>query len=85
VAQVASPEDRIEHDPATTEWGLWPWVTHSEIGRIRVDGLPVHLSRTDWAIERGAPCLGEHNDYVFGEILHLDADEIASLRDDNAI
>jgi crotonobetainyl-CoA:carnitine CoA-transferase CaiB-like acyl-CoA transferase len=39
----------------------------------------VHLSETDWEINRGAPCLGEHNDYVFGELLGLGADEISSL------
>jgi crotonobetainyl-CoA:carnitine CoA-transferase CaiB-like acyl-CoA transferase len=84
-AQVASPEDRIEFDPATSRWGLWPWVTHTEIGRIRVDGLPVHLSRTDWSIEKGAPCLGEHNDYVLGQILHLDPEEIATLGKEGVI
>ena len=38
---------------------------HREMGDVRVDGIPVHLSETDWAIERGGPCLGEHNDQVF--------------------
>ena len=45
-------------------------------GAVRVDGMPVHLSRTDWAIERGAPCLGEHNEYVFGKLLGVSADFI---------
>lgn len=70
----------VDHDPATAEWGLWPTVEHSEMGRVRVDGLPVHLSRTDWEIKRGAPCLGEDNDYVFGELLGLEGDEVARLR-----
>ena len=55
------------------------------MGRVRVDGLPVHLSRTDWSITRGAPCLGEHNDQVFGELLGLAPDEIAALRADGVI
>ena len=50
-------------------WGLWPTVHQTEMGDVRVDGMPVHLSETDWKVERGAPCLGEHNDYVFGELL----------------
>ena len=41
------------------------------MGDVRVDGLPVHLSRTDWSIARGAPCLGEHNEEVLGELLGL--------------
>jgi crotonobetainyl-CoA:carnitine CoA-transferase CaiB-like acyl-CoA transferase len=45
----------------------------------------VHLSETDWAIERAAPLLGADNDYVFGEILGLTTAEIGRLRDDGVI
>ncbi len=82
---VARPEERIDHDENTSAWGLWPEVEHGAIGRVRVDGLPVHLSRTDWSIERGGPCLGEHNDRVYGELLGLSADEIADLRKEGVI
>lgn len=58
---VAMSEDRIEEDPDNAEWGLFPWSEHPVIGRVRVDGLPAHLSGTDWRIERGAPLLGQHN------------------------
>jgi crotonobetainyl-CoA:carnitine CoA-transferase CaiB-like acyl-CoA transferase len=84
-AIVAKPEDRIEHDPSTSSWGLWPEVEHTAIGRVRVDGLPVHLSRTDWSMTRGGPSLGEHNERVFGELLGLTPDEIAALRADRVI
>lgn len=82
---VATPEDRIDHDPGTAAWGLWPEVHHGEIGDVRVDGLPLHLSASDWEIHRGAPCLGEHNDIVFGEILGLNAAEIDRLAEAGAI
>jgi crotonobetainyl-CoA:carnitine CoA-transferase CaiB-like acyl-CoA transferase len=84
-AVVARPEDRIEHDVGTSAWGLWPVVRHREMGDVRVDGLPVHLSATDWEITRGAPCLGEHNDVVFREVLGLSDDEIAALRAEEVI
>jgi benzylsuccinate CoA-transferase BbsF subunit len=76
---VQKPGERIDHDLGTSAWGLWPTVKHTEMGHVRVDGLPVHLSETDWEITRGGPCLGEHNDYVFGELLGLGADEISAL------
>ena len=79
---VARPEDRIDHDPATSEWGLWPTVHHRELGDVRVDGIPVHLSETDWVIERGGPCLGEHTHQVLSEILGLDDAEIEQLAGD---
>jgi benzylsuccinate CoA-transferase BbsF subunit len=84
-AAVARAEDRIDHDVATRDWGLFPTVTHSAMGRVRVDGLPVHLSRTDWALERGGPCLGEHNDLVYGTLLGIDADEREALHQDGVI
>ena len=84
-AAVQRPEERIERDPNTQAWGLWPEVKHSAIGAVRVDGLPIHLSETDWEIARGAPCLGEHNGRVFGEILGLDEREIEKLREDGVI
>lgn len=85
VSIVARPEDRIEHDPATAEWGLWPAARHTKMGDIRVDGVPVHLSESDWAIEQAAPCLGEDNDYVLGELLGCSPEEIAHLREERII
>ena len=84
-AAVARSGDRIDRDVATREWGLFPTVTHSAMGRVRVDGLPVHLSRTDWTVERGAPCLGEHNDFVYGTLLGIDADQRAALHEAGVI
>jgi benzylsuccinate CoA-transferase BbsF subunit len=79
-AAVQTPRERIDEDPETSEWGLWPTVEHSLIGRVRVDGLPVHLSETDWTIVNGGPCLGEHNEVVFGDLLGLGVEEIQQLR-----
>jgi crotonobetainyl-CoA:carnitine CoA-transferase CaiB-like acyl-CoA transferase len=79
-AAVQTPRERIDEDPNTRAWGLWPTVQHAAMGDIRVDGLPVHLSRTDWSLERGAPCLGQHNAEVYGGLLGLSDGEIAQLR-----
>ena len=49
------PEERIDKDPNTADWGLWSTIKHTAMGSVRVDGLPVHLSETDWELERGAP------------------------------
>jgi len=84
-AEVASPPQRIDDDPSTSAWGLWPEVSHTDMGRVRVDGLPVHLSETDWKIERGAPCLGEHNQTVYGDLLGMSRSEIAALREEGVI
>jgi benzylsuccinate CoA-transferase BbsF subunit len=82
---VARPEDRIDHDPGTSEFGLWPTVHHREIGDVRVDGCPLHLSDTDWVIARGAPCLGEHTRDVLRDVLGLPDDEIEALERDGVV
>lgn len=84
-AAVTRPSERIDHDPNVAAWGLWPEVDHPAMGRVRVDGLPVHLSETDWQIDAAAPLLGQHNDVVYGDILGLDQAEIDSLREQGVI
>jgi crotonobetainyl-CoA:carnitine CoA-transferase CaiB-like acyl-CoA transferase len=80
---VQKPEERVDQDPDTA--GLWPTVAHSEMGEVRVDGVPARFSVTPWHIERGAPCLGEHNEEVFGRLLGLAPDEVAQLRAEKVI
>lgn len=82
---VQKPDERIDRDENTRRFGLWPTVKHTKMGDVRVDGLGARLSETDWSIERGAPCLGEHNEYVFGELLGLSGNEIATLREQGVI
>lgn len=84
-AAVQKPKERIDQDSGTSEWHLWPSVTHSKMGEVRVDGLPVHFSKTDWQIERGGPCVGEHTDEVLSELLGLTSDEIGRLHDEGIV
>jgi crotonobetainyl-CoA:carnitine CoA-transferase CaiB-like acyl-CoA transferase len=76
---VMRPAERVDEDPATGDFGLWPTVAHSAIGEVRVDGLPVHLSETDWSITRGAPCLGEHNAEILGRLLGYSRETVDAL------
>ena len=84
-APVAKPAERIDRDPATAGFGLWPTVHHTKMGDVRVDGLPVHLSKTDWELARGGPCLGEHTEAVLGRLLGLSPDDVAKLRAEGVV
>ena len=49
-------------------------------------GFPTRFSKSDApAIERGTPKLGEHEEYVFGELLGLSSADYARLVEDQAI
>jgi benzylsuccinate CoA-transferase BbsF subunit len=82
---VRRPDERIDGDPDLASWGLFPSVTHSQMGAVRVEGLPVRFSETDWSMTDGAPCLGEHTDQVLREVLGKSDDDIARLREDGVL
>lgn len=77
---VARPADRVEDHDQWDDWRLWTEVVHPDIGRIRVDGLPMHFSKTDWRVESPAPQLGQHNAQVFMGILGLSQERFAELQ-----
>ncbi len=85
VSAVQKPGERIDEDPTTEAFGLWPEVTHSAIGNIRVDGQPVHFSETDWDSRQGAPCLGEHTEDVLTRLLGRTPEDVAALRQEGVI
>ena len=43
------------------------------------------FSKTPGSIRTPAPCLGEHNQYVFGDLLGLSQEEIAQLEEEGII
>jgi crotonobetainyl-CoA:carnitine CoA-transferase CaiB-like acyl-CoA transferase len=59
------------------------------IGRWPVAEVPLKMSASPpyagGPIDRGAPCYGEDNDYVFGELLGMSAREIAGLAEEGVI
>jgi benzylsuccinate CoA-transferase BbsF subunit len=72
-------EDSIADDPHIAARDFIETVEHPELGRRRVVGAPWRFGAGGVGIRRPAPLLGEHNDYVLGEILGLPADEIERL------
>jgi crotonobetainyl-CoA:carnitine CoA-transferase CaiB-like acyl-CoA transferase len=82
---VQRPSERIDNDGETAAWGLWPTVSHPQMGNVRVDGLPLHLSLTDWHMKTGAPMLGEHNRDVFCGLLGIDEAELDELHAAGAV
>jgi crotonobetainyl-CoA:carnitine CoA-transferase CaiB-like acyl-CoA transferase len=84
-AAVQTPEERIDKDPTTQEFGLWPMSHHTAIGDVAVDGQPVHMSKSDWHIEHGAPCLSEHTEDVLTRLLGMQAGDVATLREQGVI
>ncbi|HLG72537.1 MAG TPA: CoA transferase [Chloroflexota bacterium] len=62
------------------------WTTdHAALGAWKYPRLPIHLGASPEPPPRPAPMLGEHNSYVFGDLLGLSAEEIATLTDEGVL
>lgn len=76
-AVVASRE--VFTDPHLEKTGFYQSIDHIALGRWKYPRLPIHLSAYPESPARPAPTLGEHNGYVFGELLGLSGEEIDRL------
>ncbi|HEX3965103.1 MAG TPA: CoA transferase [Trebonia sp.] len=87
VCQTAG--DRCDSDPQLAHLNWLTEVEGSKIGRWPVAEFPVKLSETPayigGPIDRGAPCYGEDNEWVLGDLLGMSKAEIARLADEDVI
>lgn len=87
VCQTA--EDRCDVDPQLKALEWLTEVTGTKIGRWPVAEVPIRMSESPayigGRIDRGAPCYGEDNEYVYGELLGMSTQAIAQLAEDGVI
>ena len=60
-------------------------VDHPEFGNVAMQNVAPKLSETQGAVRHPGPALGEHNDYVWGEVVGKSVDEIVNLKDRGVI
>jgi benzylsuccinate CoA-transferase BbsF subunit len=69
----------LVRDAQFRERGILERLQHPAIGERLTVGPPWKFSRTPAAVRRPAPLLGEHNQYVLGELLGMSSEEIERL------
>jgi crotonobetainyl-CoA:carnitine CoA-transferase CaiB-like acyl-CoA transferase len=67
-------------DPQLNARGFFETVTHRECGTHRYPGMLWKMSKTPGSIRQAACCLGEHNDYVYRQILGMSDEQITQFR-----
>jgi crotonobetainyl-CoA:carnitine CoA-transferase CaiB-like acyl-CoA transferase len=72
----------LARDPHLNERGFFEELSHPESGTHRYPGVSWRMSKTPGRLRLPAPCFGEHNRYVFGEILGMSDRETSRLADD---
>ena len=87
VCQTAA--DRCDSDPQLAALDWLTELTGTKIGRWPVIEVPAKLSATPayagGPIDRGAPCYGEDNEYVLGELLGYPTPEIRRFAEEGII
>jgi len=81
---VLDAKELVE-EPHLQERGLFEAVTHPEAGTHPYIGRFAGFSKTPLSIRMPAPCLGEHNQRVFGELLGLSTEEVTELEEQGII
>ena len=66
-------------DPHLTQRGLLVVVEHLTLGAQTVFSPPAKFSLTPAEVSSPGPTLGQHNKYVFEELLNLSPEEVSSL------
>jgi crotonobetainyl-CoA:carnitine CoA-transferase CaiB-like acyl-CoA transferase len=72
----------LAHDRNLNERGFFQELSHPESGTHRYPGVSWQMSRTPGELRLPAPCFGEHNRYIFSELLGMSDDEISRLADE---
>jgi benzylsuccinate CoA-transferase BbsF subunit len=75
----------VRDDPHLRARGFFQTVTHLSGEEVEIDGIPFRMSATPAYVRSPGPVYGADNDYVFGELLGLDASDIRVLRDAGVI
>ena len=83
-AVVQSTADLIERDPQLAARGFFRRMTHAVIGEHINRGPAFRFSRSEDCQFVG-PALGEHNDYVFRELLGMGEEEVAAATREGGI
>jgi len=83
-SKSANSHDLI-HDQSLWDRHFFLYVPDTKDGKRPIVGAPWRLSKTPFGIECGAPLMGEHNAYVYGNILGYSEQEIQKLLQDKVI
>jgi benzylsuccinate CoA-transferase BbsF subunit len=84
-AMPSLSNEEIISDAHFKERNLAVEIEHPVMGKQLVVGPPWRLSETPARVTKSSPLIGEHNEYVFGELLGMSSEEIARLMDEEII
>ncbi len=85
---ISSPVNNIQQvaeDPQVQSRDMIAEVQHPKLGRLKVAGTPIKLSRTSCNIKEAVPDLGQHTEEILMGLLGMTQEEIQSLREKHVV
>lgn len=82
---VQNADDLFNRDSHLKARGFYQKSVHPLLGERLNEGAPIKFSHTQANIRRAAPLMGEHNNYVYGQLLGMSVEEIENLRMEGVI
>jgi crotonobetainyl-CoA:carnitine CoA-transferase CaiB-like acyl-CoA transferase len=76
---VQTPMERAEKDPQLKHRNFIAEIPHEELGKAKVESIPMRMSETPWKLERPSPLLGEHSAEIYTELLDVSPEELGTL------
>jgi len=82
-AVIENIQDMMERDEQLEARGYYvdAWHPDRTVGTLRMDGVVSKFSDTPGEVRRAAPLIGEHNEYVFDEVLGLSRKRMDELQE----
>ena len=84
-AEVSLNGKELADDPHLHARKAWDFVDHPTLGHIQVPSPPWKFSETPATIRTPGPLLGQHNDYVLGELLGVEREDIGQWAENGVI
>ena len=84
----AAPVNNVDAafaEPPVAEREMIVEYDHPQVGKVRLPGNPIKMDGMGETISNPAPMLGEHTEAILKSLLHLSAQEIATLRESGAV
>ena len=81
---IENIHDMVESDEQLAHRGYYvdAWHPDRSVGTLKLDGVLPKFSKTPGEVRRAAHTIGEHNEYVFGEILGLSSKHMKKYQED---
>ena len=87
-ALAASPVNTAEDVVKSTqmgERGFFSEIDHPEAGRLKYPTVSYKYSKTPCSMERAAPLLGQHNEFIYCGRLGYDKQDLVKMRESGII